>query len=97
MMYKSRTCSLLFSLQPSNSESLVLMVSYKQKPFRQAQFPQSSDGQRLIEKVCVYIRVYVRTYVCMYVQHVCMYIRMYVCMYIRMYVRTYVMYMYTYT
>ena len=40
--------------QPSDSESLVLMVSYKQKPFRQARFPQSSEGQRLTEKVYVH-------------------------------------------
>ena len=66
-------------LQPSNSESLVLMVSYKQKPFQQAQFPQSSEGQRLTEKVCkryLHIHTYVSMHMCV---HMCVYVCVCVC------------------
>ena len=54
--------------QPSDSESLILMVSYKQRPFRQAQFPQSSEGQRLTELVCMHVHAYI----CMY-NYICIY------------------------
>ena len=71
-MYTCICLSMYFYFsQPSNSESLVLMVSYKQKPFQQAQFPQSSEGQKLTEKVCqhatfaYHARVFVSLCVCL--------------------------------
>ncbi|XP_065891527.1 VPS10 domain-containing receptor SorCS2-like [Dysidea avara] len=35
---------------PADSNSLTLMVSYKRRPFKQAQFPQSVEGERITEK-----------------------------------------------
>ena len=47
------------------------MVSYNQGSFKQAQFPQSSEGQRLTEKVHTYMHTYIHMYDCTLHMYIC--------------------------